>query len=264
MTQVTKGSGLGLGAGRAPRGRAKNEAGVERAIAADAAKRQKRQGRGASQPLVVGGRPRADLLPTEVLVHRRERAVVRRLWGGVVIVAVVVGLGGGYAGMEASQAAGDLARAQADTLSILQQQQQYSDVRTTESETRLIQAGQSVGGSTEIAWGDYLAKVQSSLPSGVSITGVNVDSASPTEAYAQSDAPLQGVRIATLSFDATSSTLPSVPDWLNSVKGLEGFVDANANSVTLDPTSGSYTVNMTIHINEKAYDGKYSTDGDDK
>lgn len=264
MSQATKATGFGLRAGRKPRSRAVKGAGVERKIVAETADRTKRQGRGAAQALAIGARPSVDLLPTEVLVHRRQRAVVRRLWLGVVILGVVATVGSGAAAMLSAQARTDLAQAQAETLSILQQQQQYSDVRASESSTSLLESAQAVGGSTEIAWGDYLAKVEASLPEGVSITGVTVDSASPVEAYAQADSPLQGARIATLTFDAQSSTLPSVPGWLDSVRGLPGFVDATANAVTLDQSSGAYTVNMTVHIDEEAYDGKYADNGGSK
>lgn len=263
MSQATKATGFGLKAGRNPRSRAVKGAGVERKIVAETADRTKRQGRGAAQALAIGARPSVDLLPTEVLVHRRQRAVVRRLWLGVVILVVVAAVGSGAAAMLSAQARTDLAQAQAETLSVLQQQQ-YSDVRASESSTSLLESAQAVGGSTEIAWGDYLAKVEASLPEGVSITGVTVDSASPVEAYAQADSPLQGSRIATLTFDAQSSTLPSVPGWLDSVKGLPGFVDATANAVTLDQSSGAYTVNMTVHIDEEAYDGKYADNGGSK
>jgi len=102
--------------------------------------------------------------------------------------------------------------------------------------------------------------VRSKLPAGVQITGVTVDSASATEVYAQSDDPLQGQRIATLTFDAKSAELPSVPDWLTAVGGVRGFVDANANSVARADDGSGYAVNMTIHLNEKALDGKYAAD----
>lgn len=240
---------------------AKTNQSAEGRVSAEVAERTKRQGRANMQLLTVGGRPRADLLPTEVLVDRRERRVVRRFWGGVAVVAVVAGIAIGGASLLAAESANDLADAQAQTLALVQQQAQYKDVRETEASTSLLEAAQAVGGATEIDWGTYLGSVKSSLPGGVDITGVTVDSASPLEAYAQADAPLQGQRIATLTFDAESPTLPSVPEWLDSVKSITGFVDATANSVTLDETSGTYTVNMTIHVNEKAFDGKYDLDG---
>ncbi len=227
-------------------------------IAADTAQRTKRQGRGAGQPLVVGGVPRVDLLPTEVLIDRRQRAVVRRAWLGVVVVAVAVGAGVVLASASAMQADAQLVAAREQTDSLLVEQQQYREVRSAETQSELLRAAQQVGGSTEIDWQTTLQRVQDSLPAGVTITGVQIDSATPLEAYAQATGPLQGQRVATLTIDAASPTLPSVPAWLDSVKGLRGFVDANANSVTLDTSTNVYTVDMTIHLDEKVYDGKYA------
>lgn len=208
--------------------------------------------------LVVGGPPRVDLLPTEVHTNRRQRATVRRAWAGVVVVAIGVGIVAGWAVMERMSAEQDLLAAQGETATLAQQQGQYREVRTTEAGSSLLEAAQQVGGSTEIDWSTTLQSVRSKLPAGVQITGVTVDSASATESYAQSDDPLQGQRIATLTFDATSTALPSVPDWLTAVGGVEGFVDANANSVSRSDDGSGYAVNMTIHLDEKAFDGKYA------
>jgi len=207
--------------------------------------------------LIVGGVPRADLLPVEVLVHRRQRATVRRVWLGVVVVAAVVALGIAMSTMDNVSSANQLRVAQEEGTSLLQQQGKYSEVRDVEARASLAEAAQTVGGSTEIDWSGYLTKVQGSLPTGVTITGVTIASASPLATYDQPTTPLQGQRVATLTFEADSPTLPSIPDWLDRVHGLPGFVDANANSVTLESETGHYTVDMTVHINEKAYDDKY-------
>ncbi|WIB60010.1 hypothetical protein DEJ13_16470 [Curtobacterium sp. MCLR17_007] len=191
-------------------------------------------------------------------VHRRQRAAVRRAWAGVVIVAMAVGIGAVAAGLAKSSEDTQLAAAQAETVSLLQQQRQFSDVRTAESDTSLLQAAQQVGGSTEINWSQMLGSVQSKLPTGVRISGVTIDSASATTAYVQSLDPLQGQRIATLTIDAKTSGLPAVPEWLDSVQSVTGFVDATANSVTRDDTTGEYTVNLTIHLDEKALDGRFA------
>lgn len=208
--------------------------------------------------LAIGGVPRADLLPVEVLVHRRQRALVRRAWFGVVVVGAVVVAGVGLSTMDSMTAASQLRTAQEAGTSLLQQQGQYSDVRELESSIGVAEAAQAVGGSTEIDWSTYLTKVQSSLPTGVSIVGVTIDSATPLETYDQATTPLQGARVATLTFQADSPTLPSIPDWLDRLHGLPGFVDANANAVTLASDTGHYTVDMTVHIDQKAYDGKYT------
>lgn len=245
-------------------GRRRGAAGQDPAarVAAESAERAKRQRKVSPHEVTVGGRPRVDLLPTEVLADRRSRRVVRRMWAGVGLVVVVAAIGTGGASLYAAQAHDDLTGAQNETLSLLQQQARYKEVRQTETSTALREAAQSVGGSTEIAWQPYLGSVKSSLPAGVQITGVAIDSATPLETYAQADSPLQGQRVATLTIDAQSPTLPSVPTWLDSVKALDGFVDATANSVTLDQASGVYTVNLTIHVDDGAFDGKYQDKGE--
>jgi hypothetical protein len=224
-------------------------------IVSDVATRSKRQ---RSSGVAIGGVPRVDLLPTEVLVDRRERATVRRAWLGVVLVAIVMAVAIGAVSTHALAADSKLAATRAETDALTKQQLSYNQVRELQSQTSLLRAAQQVGGSTEINWGTYLGDLQSSLPSGVSITGVTIASSSPSQAFEQATGPLEGQRVGTITIDASSPTLPSVPAWLDAVKSLRGYVDANANSVTLDAQSGLYTVDMTIHINEKAYDNKYA------
>lgn len=220
--------------------------------------RQSARPRRADRVLVVGGAPRVDLLPSEVHTNRRQRGTVRRAWAGVVVVAIAVGIVAAWATMGRMSAEQDLSAAQSETVTLLQQQGQFREVRTTEAESRLLEAAQQVGGSTEVDWSATLQAVRAELPAGVQITGVTVDSASATEAYAQSDDPLQGQRIATLTFDAKSAVLPSVPAWLTAVGRVPGYVDANANSVARADDGSGYAVNMTIHLDEKAFDGKYA------
>jgi hypothetical protein len=211
-----------------------------------------------SQSPLIGLEPRVDLLPTEVHVDRRARAVTRRAWLAVVVVGALVVLATGGAYTVSERSATELSAAQGSTAALLHQEQSFNEVKQVQQATSLIKAGQTVGGSTEIDWGTYLDRVQASLPSGVTITGVSIDSASALTTYTQATAPLEGSRIATLTFTASSPTLPSIPVWLDALKSLPGYTDANANSVTL-ATSGSsgYTANITIHINTAAYDGKY-------
>jgi hypothetical protein len=207
---------------------------------------------------MIGLAPRVDLLPTEVHVDRRERAVTRRAWLGVVVVGALVVLATGAAYTVSARSATELSSSQSATAALLREEQSFNEVKQVQQATSLIRAGQAVGGSTEIDWGTYLDRVQASLPTGVTITGVSIDSASALATYTQATAPLQGSRIATLTFTASSPTLPSIPVWLDALKTLPGYTDANANSVTLATDSSSgYTANITIHINTAAYDDKY-------
>ena len=113
-----------------------------------------------------------------------------------------------------------------------------------------------MGASTEIEWKTYLEDLQRTLPLGVIITSVSIESASPFADFGQSSAPLQASRVATLSFTAISPTIPDIPVWLDGLQKLLGFADAVPDAVSIQP-DGTYLVNMSMHINADAYSHRF-------
>ena len=205
-----------------------------------------------SKSLVLGGESRADLLPQEVRVQRKVKVVRRRL-GFFVVLLIVVVLGvTALARSLADQAQANLAIEQANTRSLMLMQHKYVEVRKVQQQIELIRAAEQVGAATEINWEQYLGAVQSTLPANVSLDTINIDSITPFTAYSQATAPLQGARVATLTFTAKSSTLPQVPTWLDALATLPGYADASPGSVTRDET-GAYSVSITLHINQAAF-----------
>ncbi len=217
-------------------------------------------GRAENQTLLIGGESRVDLLPPEVRQGRKAKVVHRRL-GFVVFLILILMVGvTALVRAQAQQAQVDLSIAQANTQSLLLQQRKYIEVRKIQQEVDLIQAAEQVGTSTEINWEQYLTSVQATLPLNVTLDTINIDSATPFASYTQATAPLQGARIATLSFTAKSSTLPQVPTWLNALATLPGYADASPGSVTRDST-GAYSVNITMHINQAVFTNRFATTG---
>lgn len=210
--------------------------------------------------LTIGGESRVDLLPPELRIKRKAAVVRRRLGFLVFLVAVLVSGGTFLVRAEAIQAKVNLSIEQANTQSLLLQQRKYGQVQQIQKQVDIVQAAQQVGTSTEINWKNYLISVQATLPPNVTLDSVNIDSATPFASYAQASAPLQGERIATLSFTAISSTLPQVPQWLIALATLPGYADANPGSVTRTAT-GSYSVNITMHINQAAFTNRFATVG---
>jgi hypothetical protein len=210
---------------------------------------------------MIGGEPRVDLLPPEVRAARQGKRMRSSLVFGVIGLAVIVVLATGGTSLLALDAQVQLAAEQGRTGVLLAQQGKFLDVRKVQDQVKLVQAAQQVGVSTEIDWKAYLNSVQATLPANVTIDTVTVDSASPLAIYAQPTAPLQGARVATLTFSAKSPALPQVPVWLDALATLPGFADAVPGTVTLDPTLGVYTVNITMHINEAAFDKRFATKG---
>lgn len=213
-----------------------------------------------TENLVVGGEPRVDLLPHAVRGERAARAARGRLGIAVIVVAVLVVAGIGLASIRSMQAQAALTAAQNRAVSLLTQQRTYAEVRTVRQQMGLIRAGQQVGASTEIDWRSYLTSVQQTLPADVTLKTVTVDSASPLAAYAQSTVPLQGARVATLSFTAESASLPQVPAWLDALATLPGYTDASPGSVKREDT-GTYTVDITMHINSAAFTKRFAAKG---
>ena len=120
-------------------------------------------------PLVVGGQPRANLLPPEIILKRKQLKTRRALRAGVVLVAHR------HRGRAASATFGvasvaqvQLAAAQQTQAELVAEQGEYSEVREVQDTIATITAGQLVGASTEIAWQDYLiAAAGARCPQGV-------------------------------------------------------------------------------------------------
>lgn len=202
-----------------------------------------------------GGSPRVDLMPPEIRTKRAQLRFRRKLRVGLVgvLVLVVVACVGTWALGSVAQAS--LVTAQNQRQQLVAQQGKYSDVTTAQSSIAVAEAGQKVGDSPEINWQAYLTKLQATLPAGVALTGVTIDTVTPLKVYAPSTVPLQGDRIATLAFTATSPSLPSIPDWLDGLATLPGFADATPGAVSL--SAGVYTATVTMHINTKAFANRF-------
>ncbi|QYF72700.1 hypothetical protein [Cryobacterium sp. PAMC25264] len=201
--------------------------------------------------LIVGGVPRVDLLPPEVHRERHARVVRRRMGWGVISVVAFMALGIGGSIAWAMQAQSQLASEQALTPKLLEEQSKYLEVRTVQSQVELVRAAQQVGASTEIDWKSYLDSVQAILPPSVSVETVTVDSASPLALYVQPTAPLQGARVATVTFTVKSAILPDVPTWLDSLADLRGVADVLPGSVARGE-DGVFTVTLIMHVNDAA------------
>jgi Tfp pilus assembly protein PilN len=211
----------------------------------------------------IGGMPRVDLLPKSIREAHRQQKARRNLRFALVGVTAIVALAGGAAMQYGQAAQTELETEQTRTLSLLTERGKYAELISVQDRLAVARAAQTVGGSTEVDWNAYLSKLQQTLPDGVRLTAVSIDSASPVQVYDQSTGPLQGPRVATLTFTAMSSELPDVPVWLDALRTLPAFVDAVPNSVTLDD-GGAYLVNITMHIGSDAFSGRFAPNGTER
>jgi hypothetical protein len=207
--------------------------------------------------IAVGGVPRADLLPLEIRREHKGRKTRRKLvWSVVAVVLLVfVGTGASYYFALTSQLS--LLAAQERTNELLAEQSKYSEVRVVQEELADVEAAQRVGAGTEIDWKAYLDLVEASLPNGVAILAVDIEGASPLLDYEQPTGPLQGMRVATLTFGAATETLPNTDAWLRALAELPGYTDANPDSITIDDATGLYKTVISMHIGEGAWSERF-------
>ncbi|MCP2029973.1 hypothetical protein L1277_000037 [Okibacterium sp. HSC-33S16] len=215
-----------------------------------------------TEALTVGGVPRADLLPFEIRAEHKGKRTRRSLIFATlgVVLLVFVATGTSFYFMLTSQMS--LASEQVRTTDLLAEQQKYSEVRVVQDTLSAVEAGQMVGAATEIDWKAYLDLIEASLPANVAILEVAIDGASPLVDFGQPSAPLQGMRVATLTFGAATVALPDTDAWLVALSGLPGYADANPDSIVVDEETGLYKTTVTMHIGEGAWSQRFVPEED--
>ena len=207
--------------------------------------------RGRAQGPLKAGWPTVSLLPTEVRGEAHQRSTRRYLIAGVGAVLILVA-GAVAAANGVAASSHERLEAQSATLTGLQTRVgKFADVRKLQSQIDLAEAAQRVGSSTAIDWQARLDEIETLMPQGFTVTSVTADSATPTTDYAQSDSPLEGTRVSTLTLTATSSSIAELPMWLRALPGVDDVADVSP--VVTGADDSGYTVVLTIHLNEKAY-----------
>ncbi|MFJ8896148.1 hypothetical protein ACIRCZ_16315 [Leifsonia sp. NPDC102414] len=213
------------------------------------------------QSVLATSMPQVDLLPPEIRAERKAKSLRRALVYAVIGMILLVILACGAASALAAVMQASVVEGQATTASLLGQQNQYGEARQLKQQVATAEAAQSVGASTEIDWQKYVTEIQLRLPAGVALNTITIDSSSPLALYAQPSSPLQGARVATVAFSVLTPT-PDISAWLVTLAQLPGYADAVPGAVTLDETTGLYQANVTLHLNQDAFDKRFSKKGE--
>lgn len=212
--------------------------------------------------LVIGGTPRADLLPPEIKASERARAQRRGLIA--IVVAIVVVVAAGYAGSAylAQTSANALEAANLETNAILQQQTQYAEVQKANTSIQAAKVARTSALSTEIDWRTEIAAIVSTLPAGSELTALAVTSSTPTTPLDAPSSPLEGARVAEVQLTVTSGDIPDSAKWIRDLSSLKGFVDATPTSIatggTSDASATQVTTSVTLHLNRDVYWNRFS------
>ena len=202
--------------------------------------------------LIIGGEPRANLLPVEVRAEFREGNLRRILTFALIGVVVVVGAGLGGTLLLANSASSALAAEQATTANLLAQQVKYIEVRQITKSINQLDSASEVATTFEVDWKAFMDSVSGVLPGGVAISSFMVDSATPLTPYAQSTLPLQKSRVATLSVTVSTSVIPDAQALMDSLAQVKGVADVSLTAINEGSDDTGYSVTVVVHVNEDA------------
>jgi hypothetical protein len=201
--------------------------------------------------IVVGGSPRADLLPPEVKWETKAKGQRRGLAAAFVAVVVLVGAGYALVAVVAQTSVDSLASENEKTANLLAEQGEYIEVRNVTNQVRTAEAAQVLGASTEIDWSEYLQLIEKTLPSGAEFNAVAMTSATPVLPIEAPTSPLESTRIAEVVITARIAKFADSQKWLNDMVELPGYVDAALTSVESESGKG-YLVNVNLHVDDRA------------
>lgn len=200
--------------------------------------------------LVLGGEPRADLLPPEVLQATKAKGTRRVLAALVVVVLILVAGGYAIATMRALAAQASLDQARMTTTDLISQQAQYSEV--SQISTLLTTGEQTVrlATSTEVVWADVFDTISANLGP-VAYLSWDASVPSPWEPALVPNGPLRQPRVATMSLVVISMTTIDGNTLFRALQKIEGFADATIDQVKLSEVAG-YETSITLNLNVDA------------
>ena len=208
--------------------------------------------------LIIGGQPRADLMPPEIKQGVAARAQRRGLMAIVVVVVLIVA--GAYAlvSFNSNLAQMRLEAANTETGRLLAEKAQYTEVQKVGTLLDTATAAQRIATSTEVDLGNYYDAIYDTLPSGVSVTIIKVDIATPLVVYPQSTTPLQPVKMGEFVLTVKADDLKKISQWLADIPTLPGYTDAIAGSADFE--DGAYTTVVTMHFDQNALASQTSSE----
>lgn len=205
--------------------------------------------------LVVGGPPRADLLPPEVKAGLKARSQRRGMIAIVIVTLLVVFAGYAGATSLAAIAQADLVAANNYTAELIAEQGSYAEVNEVLGQVALGNAAQLAATSTEINWKTTLTNISSRFPAGVGVENITVKAANPMTPFSQATVPLQPSRLASITFLLSSQTILQAADVIDLFPTTEGFASVRFQSTLLE--TGVYNSTLVLHVNEQALANRF-------
>ena len=218
--------------------------------------------RAAAKPtpgLVLGGEPRANLLPPEVA----ERSKAKRTRGALVFVVIaaliVTGAGYGLATLRELQAQAALASSQARTLALLEERAELSETIAVINVERVVTETRLQATASEVIWADFLDRVTGVLPPNGYLDWL-AQAPTPWESQLSVDGPLREPRVASITLKVASPTPFDSTALYRKIIELDGIADGSIDTVEQPPGELTYEVTYTINLSDDALSGRWVED----
>lgn len=197
--------------------------------------------------------PRVNLMPRSELARRERDNLVRGwVWGalGAIVVALLIIAAAFWLKYSADQR---LVAEQNRTNQLLIELASLSDVSSALGTEQELTSFRADAMAVDLAWAPVVAKVAGILPDDTELTGFDFAvGATPTG----DDPATQAGIIGTVSFD--SSTPLDIVELIRSLRGVEGVLFADGQSVTSQSTEGGrYAYLLNVTFDQTAYSGQY-------
>lgn len=205
--------------------------------------------------LVFGGVPRANLMPPEVGLRRRDAVRRRTLVAlcGLVLAATIGGVAASF--LYAAAAEQRLADERRVTEQLIATQLEFAEVTQVRSEIQAISELRAQLGAVEVLWADVLTPYLAVLGESDSVRSITVRSDAPAEPQLGTAGPLRQPRVATITLVITSTEAPTPWAWISAWQRLETYADASIDSV--NATDASVDTAITLNLNELALSNRF-------
>lgn len=213
-----------------------------------------------SGALVYGGVPRANLMPPEVAIRRKEAAQRRSLLALGALVAAVTVAGVVASFLYAAAAEQRLADERRITEQLLATQLEFADVTQVRANIQAITDLRAQLGGVEVLWADVLAAYLVVFSETDTVETLTVRGDAPAQSQLGTNGPLRLPRVANVTLTIASSEAPSPWAWIRAWERLDTYADASIDSVSA--SEGAYQTVLTLNVNESALSGRFAIDGE--
>jgi hypothetical protein len=173
----------------------------------------------------------------------------------LLVSVVIVAIGAGASFVRTVSAGVELVNAQAETQSLLAQQQQYSEATSTAFLVSGIEQARTATAATEVLWQSLVPAMSSALPEGVSFDSASFLSYPVWQGTMPTTGPLRPARSATVSMVIVSPSPFDATAIARDFEKFPSFADASPDVITRD--NSLYKTTITLNVTDAAFSGRF-------